>query len=56
VREYLIDFIQREYPDHLPHHRADLDRAEPADRSATGGPPVVEGGAAQMETPSTPAA
>jgi small-conductance mechanosensitive channel len=56
VREHLIDFIQREYPDCLPRHRADVDRAGPPAPSANGGPPVVEGGAAQMETPSTPAA
>lgn len=54
VREHLIDFIQREYPDYLPRHRAELDPAMPASPSAKGGPPVVEGGAAQMETPSTP--
>lgn len=54
VREHLIDFIQREYPSYLPRHRAELDRAEPAAPSAKSGPPLVEGGAAQMETPSTP--
>jgi small-conductance mechanosensitive channel len=54
VREHLIDFIQREYPDYLPRHRAELDRAEPAAPSPESGPPVVKGGAAQMETPSTP--
>lgn len=55
VREHLIDFIQREYPRYLPRHRAELDPPEPA---ASGpvvhGPPPVEGGAAEMETPSTP--
>ena len=56
VREHLIDFLQREYPDCLPRHRADVDRAGSAAPSATNGPPVVEGGAAQMETPSTPRA
>jgi small-conductance mechanosensitive channel len=54
VREHLIDFIQRDYPDYLPRHRAELNRAESAAPSSESGPPVVEGGAAQMETPSTP--
>ncbi len=55
VREHLIDFIQREYPGYLPRHRAELDPPEPAASGpVVNGPPPVEGGAAEMETPSTP--
>lgn len=55
VREHLIDFIQREYPGFLPRHRAELDSVERVAPSAKSGPPVVQGGADQMQTPSTPA-
>lgn len=55
VREHLIDFIQREYPGYLPRHRAELDPPEPLASLPVGnGPPPVEGGAVEMNTPNTP--
>lgn len=53
VREYLIDFVQREYPQYLPRHRAEatIDRhgtAQP-DAATRTKAPVVTGGANEMQ-------
>lgn len=60
VREYLIDFIQREYPQYLPRQRAEAtieQRPAPAPSVDTPvAPPLPVGGAETMETPRTPVA
>ncbi|WP_353094391.1 mechanosensitive ion channel family protein [Methylibium sp.] len=45
VREYLVDFIQREYPQYLPRLRADarMTGAPVADDPGGGGPPAMVG-------------
>jgi small-conductance mechanosensitive channel len=54
VREYLIDFVQREYPQYLPRHRAEatIERhgAAPPSAKTLTATPVVTGGANEMET------
>ena len=59
VREYLIDFIQREYPEYLPRHRAELDPPAPeapmAPVSASAAAGSAEGGGAdEMKTSRSP--
>ena len=53
VREYLIDFVQREYPQYLPRHRAEatIERhgAAPPSAKTSKATPVVTGGANEME-------
>lgn len=44
VREALIDFLQREYPDALPRVRAELDRAEKHPPAAMPAPPPPRAG------------
>ena len=65
VREYLIDFMQREYPQYLPRERAEAiieQRAAPPPAPAalaSVSPQKSAGGAAEMQTrktPKTPAA
>ncbi|WP_418316077.1 mechanosensitive ion channel family protein [Piscinibacter sakaiensis] len=55
VREYLIDFIQREYPQYLPLQRAEakIDRAPapPPTAKPQADKPDATGGATEMETP-----
>jgi small-conductance mechanosensitive channel len=57
VREYLIDFIQREYPQYLPRRRAEATIEQgvaPPPSAAPAEPTAGAGGAATMETPRTP--
>jgi len=55
VREYLIDFIQRDYPQYLPRHRAEatIEQHAAALAGVTAPPsarPAAVGGAKEMET------
>ena len=59
VREYLIDFVQRDYPQYLPLQRAEttIERrsdlpASPSMEHAAGGPEAA-GGATEVQTPTT---
>ncbi len=60
VREFLIDFMQREYPQYLPRERAEVtleQRAAPAPAPTAHSevsPRQSAGGAAEMQTPKTP--
>jgi small-conductance mechanosensitive channel len=54
VREYLIDFIQRDYPQYLPRHRAETTieqhAAAPSGVKTPPAGPAAVGGAKEMET------
>ena len=57
VREALIDFLQRDYPEALPRLRAEIDRAEEHPPSPTPAPPPErpgKGDSSAIEEPTHP--